>query len=378
MPEPHELPRRVLLVAAGLSPQVVTETVYALAVVRRPRWVPTEIQLVTTLEGAERARLALLSGEPGWFARLLRDYELPMIEFGPERIAVIEGRTGPLDDIRSDEDNRRAADGITELVRKLTLDPESALHVSIAGGRKTMGFYLGYALSLFGREQDRLSHVLVPAAVESHPDFYYPSPASRVIFTAPPDSRPIDAAKAAVTLAEIPFVRLRHGLPMPLLEGRTSFGAAVEAAQRSVGPPQLRFHSGERKVLAAGVEVKMRPAEMAFYAMMARRVRRDLPAVACPALVEEERALASAYLTEYRALLGEMGADDRTARALRGGMDKDFFLERKSRVNKALRAQLGARGEAYCIGAAGRRPETRYRIGLRQEEIGFAPDQETG
>jgi CRISPR-associated protein (TIGR02584 family) len=28
------------------------------------------------------------------------------------------------------------------------------------GERKTMGFYVGYALSLFGRAQDRLSHVI--------------------------------------------------------------------------------------------------------------------------------------------------------------------------------------------------------------------------
>ena len=43
------------------------------------------------------------------------------------------------------------ADAITALVRALTADPGSAVHASIAGGRKTMGFYLGYALSLFGR-----------------------------------------------------------------------------------------------------------------------------------------------------------------------------------------------------------------------------------
>jgi CRISPR-associated protein (TIGR02584 family) len=41
-----------------------------------------------------------------------------------------------------------------------TADPQASLHVSIAGERKTMGFYVGYALSLFGRTQGRLSHVL--------------------------------------------------------------------------------------------------------------------------------------------------------------------------------------------------------------------------
>jgi CRISPR-associated protein (TIGR02584 family) len=50
-----------------------------------------------------------------------------------------------------------------------------SLHVSIAGGRKTMGFYAGYALSLYGRAQDRMSHVLVDEKFEKGINFYYPS-----------------------------------------------------------------------------------------------------------------------------------------------------------------------------------------------------------
>lgn len=54
-----------------------------------------------------------------------------------------------MDDIRSPEDNRAAADFITAQVRHFTADPQCALHVSIAGvGRKTMGVW-GYALSLY-------------------------------------------------------------------------------------------------------------------------------------------------------------------------------------------------------------------------------------
>lgn len=39
-----------------------------------------------------------------------------------------------------------------------------------------MGFALGYAMSLFGRPQDCLSHVLVSDPYERVPDFYYPTP----------------------------------------------------------------------------------------------------------------------------------------------------------------------------------------------------------
>lgn len=161
---PESYPRRILLAVTGLSPQVVTETLYVLAVQAKPAFVPTEIHLITTRQGAEHARLNLLSRQIGWFHRLRADYALPEIAFHAKCIHVIpDAAGGELDDIRTPADNARAADFVTERVRALTSDPDCTLHVSIAGGRKTMGYYLGYALSLFGRGQDRLSHVLVSA-----------------------------------------------------------------------------------------------------------------------------------------------------------------------------------------------------------------------
>jgi CRISPR-associated protein (TIGR02584 family) len=65
MTDSAEFPRRVPLAVSGLSPQVLTETIYALAVKRKPLFLPTEIHLVTTQERARRARLTLLSRSPG-------------------------------------------------------------------------------------------------------------------------------------------------------------------------------------------------------------------------------------------------------------------------------------------------------------------------
>ncbi|MDP2794168.1 MAG: CRISPR-associated ring nuclease Csm6 [Sulfurisoma sp.] len=90
----------------------------------------------------------------------MRDYGLAdKIAFTTEHLHPLLGSDGqPLADVRSEADNIAAADAITEQVRQLTADPNCALHVSITGGRNTLGFYLGYALSMFGRPQDRLSH----------------------------------------------------------------------------------------------------------------------------------------------------------------------------------------------------------------------------
>ena len=48
MTDPSAYERRVLLAVTGLTPQIVTETLYALAVNAKPRWVPTELRIITT------------------------------------------------------------------------------------------------------------------------------------------------------------------------------------------------------------------------------------------------------------------------------------------------------------------------------------------
>ena len=53
-------PRRVLLAVTGLTPQIVTETLYALAVTQDPAWIPTEIRIINMAEGAKR----LLARQP--------------------------------------------------------------------------------------------------------------------------------------------------------------------------------------------------------------------------------------------------------------------------------------------------------------------------
>lgn len=357
--DPADFPRRVLLAVSGLSPQIVTETLYALAVRTERPWTPTEVRLLTTARGAEHARLNLLSGDR-WFERLRADYGLSEIRFDADCIAVIQGAAGaPLADIRSQADNDATADALTEAVRALSADPDCALHVSIAGGRKTMGYYLGYALSLFGRAQDRLSHVLVEEGFEGHPQFYYPSPTERVIHTLGPNPRPLDCQRAEVTLAEIPFVRLREGQPEALLAGRARFSDVVAALNRVLAPPRLTIDVTDGRVMAGDQAVPMPPADLAFLLWFARRARAGLPGLGRPKGVPDpERA--RDYLAEYDRL---HGLNDRVIKRYRDGMSQDDFDERRTRVNQALEAALGARhATPYLIRGEGR-PKA-YRLDL--------------
>jgi CRISPR-associated protein (TIGR02584 family) len=361
--------RRVLLMVCGLSPQIVTETLYALAAGEDASEIPTEIRLLTTTEGARRAELALLSDDLGWFHRLCTDYRLPAVSFDRSHIHVIRDANGrPMDDIRSQADNEAAADFITNQVRLLTSDKSSALHVSIAGGRKTMGFYLGYALSLYGREQDRLSHVLVSEPFESSWDFFYPTPYSRVLQTR--DGKLADTAMAHVTLADIPFVSMRHGLPENLLLGRSSYNETVAAARAALAPPSLVLDLVNRQVQAGGKTFTLPPAEMALYAVFARRLCEGEGPVAAPAKGLPDPAWAQRYLREYRAIAGGMADLDSTERALRNGMDGEYFSMRKSKLDKRLQAVLGATAAPYRIQDGGVRPR-RYSLNLESSAVRF-------
>ncbi len=366
---PGAYPRRVLLCVAGLSPQVITETLYALAVERPEpeRFVPTEVQVVTTAEGARRIQLQLLSRDPGWFQRLRREYRLPPIAFGMEQVSVLERAGEAVDDIRTPEDNECAADRILERVRALTADPACAVHASIAGGRKTMGYYLGYAMSLCGRPQDRLSHVLVEAPYEGLPDFFYPSREERIVFTR--DNRPLDASRARIWLAEIPFVSLRHALEARLAEGGMRFGEAVEAARRDLAPPELVLDLEGRRVRAGGVVVELPPAELALYAVFARRALRGEPPLPAPPKGAPDPEWAERFLAEYRLVRGAWDDTEATERALARGMDGDYFSSHKAKLHRALRKALGPAAGPYLV--AGRGRPGRFHLRLPPQAVRF-------
>lgn len=378
-PKPQSTAHRVLLAVTGLTPQVVTETLYALACSPQANgaaWVPDEVHIITTTTGAENARLNLLQGER-WFHRLRADYDLPPIEFNADHIHVLEdGQGQPLEDIRTQVHNTCAADFITELVRRFTSDPASELHVSIAGGRKTMGYHLGYALSLYGRAQDRLSHVLVSDPYETNRQFYYPTPYDFPIHVRRGDREiTVDARNARVDLAEIPFVRLREGLPARLVDGATGFGEAIARANRGLEPPLLRLCIGTRTVYADEMAIDLSETEFLVVLWLAERLRANGGPDASTA--DEE---ATEFLDVVRRVLGSMSTryeEIETAIRRCDGCKEDvgrYFQPHKSRINKSLERCLGTRpADRYQIAALRSRMGMGYYLPLSVDAVVIAP-----
>jgi CRISPR-associated protein (TIGR02584 family) len=372
MSAPHHFTRRILLAVTGLSPQVVTETIFALSQAGTEAFLPTEVHVITTATGAEHARLELLSASPGWFHRLMTDYRLPAIAFDPSHIHVLRDVSGlPLDDIRDPGDNVCAANQITELLRKLTDDPNSALHVSIAGGRKTMGFYLGYALSLYGREQDRLSHVLVSPPFEGHPQFFYPTPYECVIHSHGKPSRALDCRQAEVMLAEIPFVRLRDDLPSRLLRSAAGLNEIVQAANRAIAPPALVLDIVARRIVVDGQPIGVGHTELSILLWLFTRLERGDRDVDW---AKSESALE--FLETARGVMGQFAGEyDRCERAVRERLDdpkwlRGYFEPHKTRINKLITDALGRKAASrYVITRSGPRGRSRYGLPLAVGQV---------
>lgn len=214
---PESFTKRILILSVGTSPQIVTEVIYALTVQRqqqgKPQFLPTQIVIVSTETGVQKAK-EMLEGENGYYPQLLKDYALKNMPNQLEYSLITDEQGQALDDIRNSQDNGHAANSIANTIRKFASDKQSALHISLAGGRKTQGYYTGFALSLFGRQQDRMSHILVSDGYEGNPKFFYPTPYSQIV-KGRKDNKEIDldTSLGKVELADIPFVMLHDMVP---------------------------------------------------------------------------------------------------------------------------------------------------------------------
>lgn len=372
MLQPQQYKKRILLAVSGMSPQILTETVYAIAIAEKEMpFIPTEIHLISTSEGANRAKLELLHPVTGKFHQLCLDYNLSGIEFNDQNIYAIEDKHGnQLNDIKTPEDNEAAADFITEIVSQLTRDDNAALHVSIAGGRKTMGYYLGYALSLYGRAQDCLSHVLVSENYESLPTFFYPTVESTVIHDK--NGKPLDTKEAKIMLAEIPFVRLRTGLPEHLLNGKAGFSESIALTRSFDVTPQLTIDLKNRCFYANSVQIRMSSVNFAFYLWMIEQTVKQKQTLPRSSKKEENDIFIECFLTVY----GKYSSESEIEKVKTGfrteGMTGNWISERMTAVKKSFERALGQNAaKLYCIKTEGKNSNLSYFVPLEISQIHY-------
>jgi CRISPR-associated protein (TIGR02584 family) len=303
--------RRILFCTIGQTPQVVTETVWALKD-RRPTWVPDEVHVVTTTFALPRIRGALQ--HPRGRLAVLFDGRLPPVTvhvprrcgtpavFQPIRAAgdwsddpaaelpPVALDDDALRDVNSEQDAAVMGDLILKLMAGFVQDPDTEVHVSLAGGRKTMSAHALLAMTLIARLQDRASHVLVsPPDFEDHPEFWHPDQGGSIARKRPagggPAAQPpgvLDPKDAKVTLVPTPAPLMRYEvkdeealekLRLVDVVSRINLAAALKA------DPRIRLITATNTVAVGQVECKLGPKLFAMYRLIATAWKESWPGV---------------------------------------------------------------------------------------------------
>ncbi|WP_064604467.1 CRISPR-associated ring nuclease Csm6 [Photobacterium sp. J15] len=338
--------KNILLSTTGTSPQVLTETLYAIHTSGKP--FPDEIYVITT----RSTRQMLMNGlfRDGHLNALKEEYQLPDFKFTEDHIWLIEDDNGqPIDDAKSIIDQTYMADFITRKVYQLTQKDDVAIHASLAGGRKTMAFYFGYAMSLLGREQDTLSHVFVNDDFEFVRDFWYPTRQPKWI-AGKHGQGEVDTSQAVVTLAEIPFVRMRQSVNPQLIEsmGNMSFSqtvATLNATHRD--DISISIHKKSKTLTLLGLDISLTAKELAFYIWLLQMGDKGL---VVDRYFEENKEYAIGFLNTYSEIASDVRVyrtfgiepedlKENTLDSLKG-MDRTFVQQLRSSINNKLKKIL--------------------------------------
>jgi CRISPR-associated protein (TIGR02584 family) len=244
--------RRVLIVTGGMSPAIVTETVWALGARRVPPFWPDRVFVVVTAGALERCQTSLL-GSARKLALLSEELGRPSLKDATEIVPTA------CTDIRSEADAIAFGDTVCEVVQRETRDDSAVVHLSLAGGRKTMSFHGGAAMTLFGRPQDELSHVLAhpPSLERPEADFWWPG-----------HNKP-----GEIELSLIPFVRVRGRLPKAMLEESMDYAryvAQVNAATEGTGVVlELLNETSTLSIAGGAVSIRLEPQQFLAYRVLA-------------------------------------------------------------------------------------------------------------
>lgn len=340
--------RKILLAVSGMTPQVVTETLYALATREEP-WFADEVLLLSTEEGCQRARNELLHASRDMFGKFCREYYPAghQVRFDENSLQTFCGPDGlPLADIRGLEESACVADQVARVVWELTQDDATELHASIAGGRKSMGFLLGYSMSLYGRPQDRLSHVLVTPAFESCNDFFYRPRKSTIVHGR--DNKPLDTDQAEVMLAEIPILHLRKKIPKQMLKQPASFSELVRVMNLAMEEPSIVFEPAHKRLLCHGEEIELSDINYAFYHLLARKQTNG--ETLDPRRISEDEYIKLKTFGKDRLRSEELKEEHWDWLDQNDDLEKlkqkrnQFVTDRKNQIKEALDAKLGLLG----------------------------------
>ena len=273
--------QKTLITVLGSSPAVITETLYGLGqhyLEDNSNLFPSKMIVFTTTHGEKIYRKSEIENH---IKQLCDDYKLPKDIIDKDEkgkyknisINVVKGSDGELlDDIHNEKAQKAMANELTHNIRELTKNSSVAIHASIAGGRKSMSFYMGYIFSMFARPCDALSHVLVSPVAYEFSDFKYPTKKEYLIKNnrgetiIDEEGTAYDARNAIVELSEIPFIRLNSVLS-DHSDSELSYSETIDAYQLSfdLGRVSLILDNKNENIIINGYKLSLSILHYAFY-----------------------------------------------------------------------------------------------------------------
>jgi len=212
------------------------------------------------------------------------------------RFNVIKFEDGTkIHDIRTAQENAAFANHLVEVVADAVKDPHTTIHMSLAGGRKTMSSYALSVMMLFARERDRLSHVLVePASLEGNPDFWWPGQPQETVITRERKTISTREEHCTVTLVPVPFLRLSEAISDP---GNTrDHLRLIENANDQLKPRRIIVDFKARTICCPPEPaIKLNAAQFSIYAMLATARAESWPGAGPDGLGTEEAGFVSHF-----------------------------------------------------------------------------------
>ncbi len=368
----------VLLAICGRTPQVITETLYALHQQGKPVDI---LRVLTTNPGKALCNAHLFDAESGKFFAFLSDFNIPeaQIDFGPHHIQAVQDEHGrTVEDIATEADNEAFLKACMDKAWKFTASPENTVSFSIAGGRKTMGACMALAAQFYARKQDRIYHVLVAPEFENCPDFFYPPPQSRYVELRDARGNPYfkETRYAWVNLVPLPFVSVRDRLDDGMLQTPEAPAALLSSIVRETRP-QLIIDLNRLTLTWNGMEADLPPAQLALYAFFAQiKKRSDCHQDTCSGCQQcfltihdiQARQAELAEIYEARiAIKKSRGIESDTGIT---SLNQENFNSYRSKINKAIEKAFGGyQRDILGIQACGPHGTKRYGIPLERNAL---------
>lgn len=345
--------KEVLIFVAGFTPQVITETIFALSQ-QSPGIYPDEIFILTTSLGKQRVMDSLVT--KGILEQMCTEYDLPAISLTEESFIVIRDDSGhELNDIRNVVENDAAGDLISQFLQYKSAEPNSRLHCSLTGGNESLSYYMGTAFQFYARQWDKLYHVLVSPEFEGNEHFFYKPKVNRKIkaFSHAGTDKYLNTDDAEISLIELPRIFLRDKFPINnSINVRDLIAKGQKRLDTAAVQQSLRVSFAESSLFIGNKRVKLQPMQLMLYTALLR----EKQAQTCEPLqtscynchgcfvpiadLADRKTLEKMALDYQRMYRGNTFRSDEMLRKWPYGIDAEALRQKFCKINTVIEGQL--------------------------------------